>query len=49
VAEEIDRNVTNIAGVAEQTTRSAQETVHATEAISGTMRELNHLIARFKM
>ena len=48
VAEEMDRSITNIAGVAEQTTRSAGETMHATEDIHEQMDKLRELVSRFR-
>ncbi len=48
VAEEMDRSITNIAGVAEQTTRSAGETMHATEEIHDQMDKLRELVSRFR-
>lgn len=48
VAEEMDRNIVSIAGVADKTTRSAQETVHATEEISEQMATLHSLVGHFK-
>jgi methyl-accepting chemotaxis protein len=48
VAEEMDRNIISIAGVADKTTRAAQETVHATEEISEQMANLHSLVGHFK-
>jgi methyl-accepting chemotaxis protein len=48
VAEEMDRSITNIAGVAEQTTRVAGETMEATQDIHEHMDQLRALVARFR-
>jgi methyl-accepting chemotaxis protein len=48
VAEEMDRSITNIAGVAEQTTHTAGETVASTEEIHEHMDNLRALVARFR-
>jgi len=48
VAEEMDRSITNIAGVAEQTTRVAAETMTSTEDIHEHMDKLRALVARFR-
>ncbi|GAB4303755.1 MAG: nitrate chemoreceptor McpN [Thiohalomonadaceae bacterium] len=48
VAEEMDRSITNIAGVAEQTTRTAADTVSSTEEIHEHMDKLRALVARFR-
>ncbi len=48
VAEEMDRSITSIAGVAEQTTRTAAETVASTEDIHEHMDRLRALVARFR-
>jgi Methyl-accepting chemotaxis protein len=48
VAEEMDRSITNIAGVAEQTTRTAADTVASTEEIHEHMDRLRALVARFR-
>ncbi len=48
VAEEMDRSIASIAGVAESTTRTADETVSATEEIHEQMDRLRALVARFR-
>ncbi|PKM43283.1 MAG: hypothetical protein CVV05_15665 [Gammaproteobacteria bacterium HGW-Gammaproteobacteria-1] len=48
VAGEMDRSITNIAGVAEETTRTAAETMTATEEIHEHMDRLRALVARFR-
>lgn len=48
VAEEMDRNITNIAKVAEQTTNAAAETMDATEEIHEQMETLRSLLSRFR-
>lgn len=48
VAEEMDRSITSIAGVAEQTTRAAAETMEATEEIHEHMDKLRALVSRFR-
>jgi methyl-accepting chemotaxis protein len=48
VAEEMDRNIVNIADVANRTTQSAQETVVATEEISSEIDRLHTLMGRFR-
>ena len=47
VAEEMDRNIVNIADVANKTTQSAQDTVVATEEISSEIDRLHTLMGRF--
>ena len=47
VAEEMDRNIINIADVANRTTQAAQETVTSTEEISAEIARLHTLMARF--
>ena len=48
VAEEMDRNITNIALVAELTTQTAGKTMQATEEIHEHMDKLRGLVARFR-
>ncbi len=48
VAEEMDRSITNIAGVAEQTTHAAAETMAATQEIHEQMDKLRVLVSRFR-
>lgn len=48
VAMEMDRSITSITGIAEQTTQDASETVQATTDIHSHMEQLRQLIARFR-
>lgn len=48
VAMEMDRSITSITGIAEQTTIDASETVQATTDIHGHMDQLSQLISRFR-
>ncbi|MFA7096308.1 MAG: methyl-accepting chemotaxis protein [Gammaproteobacteria bacterium] len=48
VAEEMDRRITSIAGIADHTTRAAKDTVSAAEEISGQMQELQALVGRLR-
>lgn len=48
VAVEMDRSITSITGIAEQTTIDASETVKATTDIHGHMEKLSQLISRFR-
>lgn len=48
VAMEMDRSITSITGIAEQTTIDASETVKATTDIHGHMEKLSQLISRFR-
>ncbi len=48
VAEEMDRNITRIAGVADNTSRLANDTVGEIEGISGQMQELKLLVRKFR-
>ena len=48
VAEDMDRNITNIAGVAERTTHAAAEAMTATQEIHGQMDRLRGLVAHFR-
>ena len=49
VAEEMDRNITNIAMVAEQTTQTASKTMAATGEIHAHMDALSGLVSRFRI
>lgn len=48
VAEEMDRSITKIAGIAEETTRTSGETVHVSIEIYEQMNDLRSLVARFQ-
>lgn len=48
VAEEVDRNVTSIASMADGTTRAVTSTVDAVTEISGEVQQLGALMAKFK-
>ena len=48
VAEEINRNIVNISGVAETTSKGAHESVLAAEEITDSVRRLNRLVCQFR-
>lgn len=48
VAEEVDRNITGIASMADGTSHAVQSTVNAVTEISGEVQELGQLMSKFK-